>query len=365
MYQIIVVNPGSTSTKVAVFEDEKIVFETNISHSAEKLGQYKEIVDQLPYRREMILEILKEHNIDLTKTDAFSAICTGLLPMPAGVFEVNDIMYQHGSFGPGSKHPGNLGPMLAKDFAEEFEARAFVVDPSSADEFCEEARVTGLQDMFRTSRGHPLNQRAAARHCAEDMGKKYEEVNLIVAHLGGGISITLNEQGRMTDVVDSTRGEGRMAPTRSGALPVANVIDLCFSGEFTKAELYARVMKKGGWTEHLGTSDAREVEKMIGEGNQYAELIYRATAYQIAKDIGALSTVVKGKLDGIVFTGGIAHSKMFVDMIKDRVAFLAPCYVYPGEFEMEALAKGALRVLRGEETPQSYTGEPVFKGFKK
>lgn len=363
MYRIIVVNPGSTSTKVALYEDGRQIFSENLSHPAEELGEFEKIVDQLPYRKKVILDMLRKRNVDLQSVDAFSAICTGLLPMPGGVFEVNDIMYEHGSFGPGSRHPGNLGPMLARDFARETGARAFVVDPSSLDEMVPEARMTGFVELIRTERGHPLNQKAVGRKYAQDIGKKYEELNLVIAHLGGGISVSAHDHGKMIDTVDSTRGEGRMAPTRSGSAPLADVVELCCSGRFTKDEMLAKIMKTGGWTAHLGTSDAREVERKIESGDTYADIVYRTTVYQIAKDIAAMASTMKGEVDAILITGGIAYSKKMVSMLDERVGFIAPVHVYPGEYEMDALAAGAVRVLKGEEKPLSYSGEPVFAGF--
>lgn len=365
MYRIIVLNPGSTSTKTAVYEDEKRIFSETIDHPADVLAKFPNIVDQLPYRREIITKTLLQKGIDLHSADAFSAICTGLMPMEGGVYEVNDVMYAHGQVGPGSKHPGNLGPLLARDFAEEFGGRAFIVDASSVDEFCDEARMTGFAELFRTSRGHPLNQRAAARKYADDIGKPYEELNLVVAHLGGGISVSAHCQGKMIDTVDSTRGEGRMAPTRTGTAPLADVVGLCYSGKYTEKEMLTKIMKTGGWVAHLGTSDAREVEKRIAKGDAFAEFVYRTTAYQIAKDIAAMASVMEGKVDAIILTGGVAYSEMMTGMIKKRVGFLAPVELYPGEYEMDALAAGAVRVLDGKEKAKYYTGEPVFTGFEK
>ena len=365
MYRVIVLNPGSISTKVALYEGEQRIFSENINHPASDLAVFPNIVDQLPYRKEIITKTLKEKGVDPGEADAFSAICTGLMPMAGGVYEVNEKMYAHGQIGPGSRHPGNLGPLLAKDFAEEFGGRAFIVDASSVDEFEEEARMTGFAELLRTSRGHPLNQRAAARKYASDCGREYEELNLVVAHLGGGISVSAHCQGKMVDTVDSTRGEGRMAPTRSGTAPLADVVGLCYSGKYTEKEMLTKIMKTGGWVAHLGTSDAREVEKRIAEGDKFAELVYRTTAYQIAKDIAAMASVMKGKVDAIILTGGVAYSKMMTGMIEERVSFIAPVKIYPGEFEMDALAAGAIRVLDGKEEPRYYTGEPVFSGFIK
>jgi len=363
IYRIIVVNPGSTSTKVAVFEDENKVFSVNVAHPAEQLAKFAEIPDQIPFRKEAILDALAAAGIDLTGVSAFAGICTGLLPMPGGVYEVNELMYRHGAIGIGSKHPGNLGPMLARDFANQFGARSFVVNPSSTDEFRIEARMTGLREMIRTSRGHPLNQKEVSIRYAEETGRKYEDLNLVVAHMGGGISVTAHEKGKMVDNADSTRGEGRMAPTRTGALPAASLVELCFSGKYSKKELLDKIQKTGGWTDHLGTSDALEVEKRIQNGDKYAKLVYESTAYQISKDIGAYAAVLSGRVDAILLTGGLAHSKYLTGIISSMVGFIAPVKLYPGEFEMEALAAGALRAMRGEVAVLEYTGEPVFKGF--
>lgn len=365
VYQIIAVNPGSTSTKVAVFDNDIKRFSANVSHPSSELKQFPEIVDQLDYRKRTILHTLKINNVDLKKTDAFSGRCTGLLPMKGGVYEVNDLMYQHGSIGIGSKHPGNLGPMIARDFGLQFGGRSFVVNPSSTDEFRLEARLTGLRDIQRTSRGHPLNQKEVASRYAAKLGKCYEDINVVVVHMGGGISVTAHQRGMMVDTADSTRGEGRMAPTRTGALPAASLVELCFSGKYTEKELLDKIMKSGGWMDLLGTADALEVERRIEEGDKYAKLVYEATGYQIAKDIGAYAAVLFGDVDGILLTGGLAYSEYMVRIITQMTEFIAPVQVFPGEFEMEGLASGALRVLRGIEYPKFYTGKPVFWGFEK
>lgn len=361
--QIVVINPGSTSTKAAVFLDEERMANINVKHSAEELAQFKEIIDQKEFRKNAILKVCNEMQIDLSKTDAFSAICTGLLSMPGGVYEVNEKMYEHACMGIGSRHPGNLGPVIAKELAEEFGSRAFVVEPSSIDEFCMEARPTGMREMFRTSRGHPLNQKEVSRRYAKSVGKPYEELNLVVINMGGGISVAAHKGGKIIDCVDSTRGEGRMAPTRSGAIPAADMVDLCFSGKYTREELLDRIMKKGGWVDWLGTSDAIEVENRIDHGDQLAKIIFETTAYQIAKDAGAMAAVLDFQVDAVLITGGLAHSRKMVKLIQKKVKNLARVMVVPGEFEMEGLAGGALGVLNGTIKPGYYTGEPVFTGF--
>ncbi len=362
-FQIIVINPGSTSTKTAMFLDDHKEFYINVAHDPNKLSQYKEIVDQLEFRKEGILDTLVKEHVDLYKTDAFAGRCSGLLPMPSGVYEVNELMYKHGSIGIGSRHPGNLGPMIAMDFKNVYGGRAFCVNPSSLDEFIPLARVTGLKEILRTSRGHPLNQKEVAMRYAASIGKAYSDINVIVAHMGGGFSVGAHQRGRIIDNVDSTRGEGRMAPTRAGALPAADLIELCFSGKYTREQLLNKVMKEGGWIDHLQTSDAIEVAKRIDEGDRYAELIFQATGYQLAKDIAAMASVLDGDVDAILLTGGIAYSRPMVSIIEKKVSFIAPIEIYAGEYEMEGLAAGSLRVLRGEEEPKFYTGEPVFKGF--
>ena len=362
-YQIIVLNIGSTSTKVAAFVNDELIFSKNLDHSADELAKYEEIPQQLPFRKEAIMNALEEAKIDISKTAGFSAICTGLLPMPGGTYEVNDLMYKHGEMGIGSKHPGNLGPMLALELARQFGARGFVVNPSSIDEFCDKARLTGFSEVLRTSRGHPLNQKEVAMRYAHQNGKRYQDINLIVVHMGGGISICAHEKGKLIDGVDSTKGEGRMAPTRTGALPVALVVEICFSGKYTEKQLLDKVQKTGGWVDLLGTSDGREVQKCIKDGDEFANFVYETTAYQIAKDIGSCAAVLSGDVDAILLTGGLAYSDYLTDIIKKMTEFIAPIHIYPGEFEMEALAAGALRVLQGEEEALSYTGEPVFKGF--
>ncbi len=361
--QIIVLNPGSTSTKIAVFDGLTKRFSVNIDHPAAELEAFADIVDQLPFRRQAIIEALKEASVDLDATAAFAAICTGLPAMPGGVYEVEEQMAEAARVGAGSRHPGRLGPLLAYDFAKLCHVKGFVVDPSSVDEFCDEARLTGFRGLLRISRGHPLNQRAVALRYAAENGLNYEEINLVVAHMGGGISVSAHQHGKMIDTVDSTCGEGRMAPTRTGMLPAARVVDLCFSGEYSKKDLLDRIQKCGGWTDLLGTADAREVLRRIDAGDEWARLVFNTTAYQIAKDIGSCAATMSGDVQAILLTGGLCYAQPFVEKITSMVKFIAPVHVYPGEFEMEALAQGALSVLQGKVKARIYTGEPVFKGF--
>ena len=283
--------------------------------------------------------------------------------MRAGVYAVNELMCDDARHGRGVVHPGMLGPLLVSDFANTYGGIAVVVNPPGTDELWPIARVTGFSDVFRISRVHALNQKETAIRYAESIRKKYDELNLIISHMGGGISVTAHKNGQMVDNVDISHGDGHMAPTRSGFIPAASLIKLCFSGEFTENELYERVTRVGGWVDHLGTSDAIEIEKMIEGGDKYAELIYDATIYQLAKSIGAYATVLEGNVDAIILTGGLAQSDYFTEGIKRRVKYIAPVVVMPGEVEMEALAAGAVRALKGEEEILTYTGQPVWEGF--
>lgn len=361
--KVLAINPGSTSTKIALFENGEMVLREDVSHRAEDLAQFPDIPDQLPFRKKAILEALAKHSVVLEGCAAFAGRGGGLRSCEGGVYEVNDTMLEHAKSGKyGGRHPAALGCQLAAEFAKQYHARAFVVNGPDTDEFCPEARVTGLSDVFHASHIHALNQKEVALRVAKSLGLEYRKANFIVAHLGGGVSITAHHQGRMVDSNDIIHGDGPMAPTRSGALPVKDVIDLCFSGRWTKEELHARITKQGGFVDHLGTADVLEI-KARRKDEPYADLIYRAFQYQVAKQIGAMAAVLEGNIDAIILTGGISRDEELVENVKRKIGFLAPVVVRPGEVEMEALISGALRVLRGEETPKFYTGEPVFRNF--
>ena len=362
--KILAINPGSTSTKIAVYQDGQILFKSNVSHSAAELAGYPEIADQMPCRKQAILDALAQECVSIDDCMAFSGRGGGLQPCEGGVYEVNEIMLEHARSGKyGGKHPAALGCQLAAEFARQYHGRAFVVNGPDTDEFCDEARVTGLADVFRASHVHALNQKETALRVSRDLGLTYEDANFIVAHLGGGVSITAHRKGRMVDSNDIIHGDGPMAPTRSGALPAKDLIDLCYSGRWTKEEMHARITKQGGFVDHLGTADVLEIKEKIQAGDRYADLIYRAFLHQIAKGIGAMAAVLGGDIDAIIFTGGISHDQDLIAALTTQVGFLAPSVVRPGEYEMEALIAGALRVIHGEEIPKNYTGEAVFEGF--
>lgn len=364
-YRLLAINPGSTSTKVALFEDQTELFAANIAHDAARLQEFKEISDQLPYRKEIILAELGKKNISLKGIDAFVGRGGGLVGLAGGTYEVNETLLHHARIGFTVKHPAILGSQLAREFANVYGGRAYVVDPPDVDEFEPLARISGLAEVFRESRGHPLNQKAVARRYAAEMGSCYEDLDLVIAHLGGGVSVAAHRKGRMIDGTDAINGDGPLAPTRAGALPATAVVRMCYSGKYTEREMYNRITKTGGLIDHLGTAEVREILERIGSGDAYARLVYEALIYQIAKNIGAYATVLQGRVDAILLTGGLAHERYLVDGITARVQYIAPVKVYAGEFELEALAAGALRVLTGQEQAKTYTGIPVWQGFER
>jgi butyrate kinase len=364
VYKIFALFPGSTSTKIAAFENEKMLFSVNVTHEAAQLKDFKEIIDQLPYRKQTILAELAKQNYSLEGVDAFVSAGGGLVGLVGGTYTIEGKLLEHSTIGYTIKHPNTLGNVLAHQFAQQYGGLALAVNPPDVDEMEVSARMTGWKNVFRENRGHPLNHKEVARRYATELGKKYEESNFVVAHMGGGISIAAHKQGRMIDTSDAVQGDGPMAPTRCGAMPVKAVIDKCFSGQYTQRQMLDLMGKDGGLVDHLGTSDARDVTRMMEEGNAYAKVVFDAMIYQIGKYIGAYAAVLHGKVDGVILTGGIAHSKYLVEKVTEMVKFIAPVKVYPGEGEMEAMAAGAIRVLNGEETPKEYTGVPVWTGFK-
>lgn len=360
--KIIAINPGSTSTKIGVFEDDKVIFMKNITHDAQELKEFAEIKDQLAYRKATIINSLLAENISLADTAAFAGRGGGLVPLSGGIYRVNDILLDHARRCLTAKHPATLGSQIARSFAEEFGGIALVVNPPDVDEFMEKARITGIKGVYRESRCHALNQKEVGLRYAKKINKKYEDLNLVIAHIGGGISVTAHDQGRMVDSNDIVNGDGPFAPTRSGAMPANSLIDMCFSGQYTEKEIREKIVKVGGLVSHLGTSEVLEVLTMIEEGNAYAQLVLDAMIYQIAKFIGAMAVSLKGQVDAIILTGGISRSEWITQEIKNMVGFIAPVEVIAGEFEMEALASGALRILRGLEEAKTYTGIPVWSG---
>ena len=351
--RILVINPGSTSTKVAVYKDERPVLLRNIRHTAEELQQYPTSFDQLPLRQSKIVQTLEEEGIPFE----FDAIVGrgGLThPIPAGVYRVNEQML-HDTRTAVRQHVCNLGCHIAAALAAELDnCSAFIADPVIVDEMCPEARICGSPSMKRSSVWHALNQRATARRHALAIGRRYEELDLIVAHLGGGITIGVHHQGRTIDVNNGLDGEGPFSPERAGTLPSADLIRMCFSGQYSEEELLRRVAGKAGLVAWLGTSDTREILDRIEAGDEKAKLIMDAMIYHIAKGIAAQAAVLCGCYDAILITGGLAHADYITSRLRERVSFIAPVHIYPGENEMEALAENALAVLRNQREVLEY-----------
>ena len=349
IYKILTINPGSTSTKVAVFENENILIEENLFHSSEELEAFKKIAEQFEFRKKIILDYLRNNNIDLCDFDAVVGRGGLLRPIKGGTYLINQDMIDDLRTDRFGEHAADLGGMIAYDIALECGIPSYIVNPIVVDEMEDIARISGMPEIDRVSIFHALNQKAVAINYAKSRNLNYKDINLIVVHLGGGISVGSHKKGRVVDVNNALNGEGPFSPERSGGVPVHDLVKLSFSGKFTEDELYKKINGKGGLVAYLGTNDAREVVRRIKAGDARSDLIYRAMAYQIGKEIGSAATVLEGKVDGIIITGGIAHDEMLVNLIKERVSFLGNIEVVPGEKEMEALAEGALRVLTGEE----------------
>lgn len=360
--KIFAINPGSTSTKIALFEDETCVFSKNVSHDASKLAEYKGISDQLPYRMETITSLLEENHISLEGVDAFVGRGGGLLAMEGGTYVIDDILLDHATRGAnGVQHPAQLGPQIALALANQYHAKAFVVNPPDVDELQDLARMTGIDGVYRIIHLHALNLKETAIRHAKTLGKKYEECNFVVCHIGGGVSVSAHRAGRMVDGYDIVGGEGPMAPTRCGAVSVANLLTY-MEGKDLK-EVKALLTKTGGFVSQVGISDAIELTRRAENGDKKAEMVWNTMIYQIAKGIGAMAAVLEGKVDGILLGGGMVHSQDLVRQLQSYCGWIAPVTAYPGEFEMEAMASGAIRVLTGEEEAKHYTGKLVWSGF--
>ncbi len=363
-YKILTLSPGSTSTKLAVFEGEKAVFKVNVTHSQDKLKTFEHISDQMPYRRETIISELLKNDISISDMDAFSAYSGGLEPMEGGIYEVNEMILKHSREGRTVKHPAILGAQLIHSFSEETGKPAFLVNPPDVDEFQDLARLTGIKGLYRESRVHVLNQKEVAMRYAAELNKKYEDCNFVVAHVGGGLSVSAHRKGKMIDGNDVLNGDGPMAPNRSGSVPAVPIIKMCFSGQYTEKEMISKISKTGGVLGHLGTDNILDIKNRIKEGDTYAELVYDGMIYQLAKFIGSYAVVLDGEVDGIILTGGVSNDKYFVEGIEKKCGWIAPIKAYGGDFEMEALAMGAVRALNKDEQLKEYTGIPVWDGFK-
>ena len=353
-YRILSINPGATSTKVALYLNETPLKVETIRHSTEDLASFRGTLDQLDYRKELVLKFLEENDVKVTELAAVVGRGGPFKPLESGTYRVSEKMLSDIKSGDvQADHPSNLGALIAHEIVEGTGVPAFIVDPVSVDEFIPEARISGLPQIERRSLSHALNMKMVARKAAKKLGKKYEELSLVIVHLGSGISVSAHRRGRMIDVNNAT-DMGPFSPQRVGALPVTGLAKLCFSGEYTQREMIQLLTKKGGLLAHLGTDNVEEVETRVDGGDQKAKLVYDALVYQIAKEIGAMATTLEGKVDAVLLTGGIANSKRLTDCITRKVVFLRPVLVFPGEDEMEALTLGGLRVLSGEEEAKEY-----------
>lgn len=353
MYLQLIINPGSTSTKLALYRDEEKLVQENVTHDAAALAQYKELADQAPMRMEFIRDFLARHGVGETELSAVMGR-GGLLPgLKAGGYLMNHDL-QVALSGPlSSPHASNLGGILAYEIAKPLGIPAYIYDAVTSAELPPIARITGTPEIVRNSFCHALNSRAQAIRYAEQVGKAYEDLHLLVAHLGGGISLSAHAGGRIVESVGDD--EGPFSPERLGSVPLLEMLELCYNGQNTKADMKKKIRGQGGLMAHLGTADALQVQDRIASGDEYAKSVYQALAYQVAKGIGLLAASQKGRVDAIILTGGIAYSEMLTGWIKEYVSFLAPVAVLPGENEMEALAFGGLRLLKGRETPNIYT----------
>ncbi|MBM2816042.1 MAG: buk [Ignavibacteria bacterium] len=354
--RILAINPGSTSTKIAVFDDLKPVFTETLRHSSDELADYRNITDQYEFRISIIINSLNTAGIALESMNAVVGRGGLIKPIPGGVYEVNEAMLEDLHKGIMGEHASNLGGLIANKIASTIgkNVRAYIVDPVVVDEMHELARISGCPALPRASIFHALNQKAVARRYSREIGRKYTEIDLIVVHLGGGITVGAHRHGKVIDVNNGLDGDGPFSPERCGSVPVGALARLCFSGQYQLHQVKKYITGLGGLVAYLNTNDASSVEKMIDLNDEHAKLIYEAMAYQIAKEVGALATVFYGKLDAILITGGLAHSKMLIDWISSRISFIAPIKVYPGEDEMTALVEGVFYGVNGEVPIRTY-----------
>lgn len=350
----LIINPGSTSTKIGVFEDETLLFEETLRHSTEEIGQFATIVDQKDFRKKIITDLLAEKNFDMKSLNVVVGRGGMLKPIPGGTYAVTDELLHDLRIGKQGQHASNLGGILAREIGDELGVPSYIVDPVVVDELQTLARYSGVPELPRTSVFHALNQKAVAKRYAKEVGKNYEALRLIVVHMGGGVSVGAHVDGKVIDVFNALDGDGAFSPERAGAVPSGALVKMCFSGKYTEKEVYSKIVGKGGFNAYLGTNDMRNVTKMANEGDAHAAEVKAAFIYQVAKDIGSMACVLEGKVDQIIVTGGIAYGAEVIEALKKMAGWIAPFTVYPGEDELLALAQGALRVLNGEESVKEY-----------
>ena len=352
---ILAINPGSTSTKFGLFEEENLLFDVTLRHSADQISGFSCITDQYAFRKDLIVGEMEERKVDFGRIAAVVGRGGLVKPIESGIYVVNESMKRDLRAGVMGEHASNLGGLIADDIAQSLpDAMAYIVDPVVVDEMEPLARIAGHPEFKRLSIFHALNQKAVARTYARSLGRRYEDMNLIVAHMGGGISVGAHRKGRVIDVNNALNGEGPFSPERSGGLPAGQLVDICFSGRHTREELKAMITGKGGMVAYLGTNDFRDICNRADEGEPEAKLIRDAAAYQVSKEIGALAAVLKGSIDAIILTGGMAYQESYVQIIRDMTSFLAVIEVFPGEDELKALAFNGLMALDGAISPHIY-----------
>lgn len=349
----LIINPGSTSTKIGVFEDETLLFEETLRHSTEEIAKYATIVDQKDFRKDIILSVLKDKNFDIKSLNVIVGRGGLLKPIPGGTYKVSDELLKDLEIGKQGQHASNLGGILAREIGDELGIPSYIVDPVVVDELMPKARLSGVPEFPRISIFHALNQKAVAKRYAKETGKNYEDLNLIVVHMGGGVSVGAHKDGKVIDVFNALDGDGAFSPERAGGVPGGALIKMCYSGKYTEKEVYTKLVGKGGFNAYLGTNDMRDVIKMA-ETDDNAKVVRDAFIYQVSKDIGSMACVLKGKVDQIIVTGGIAYSEWVIDQLKEANEWIAKFTVYPGEDELLALAQGGLRVMTGEEEVKQY-----------
>lgn len=350
----LIINPGSTSTKIGVFEDETLLFEETLRHSTEEIAQYASIVDQKDFRKEIIVNLLNEKNFDIKSLNMVVGRGGMLKPIPGGTYAVTDDLLEDLKIGKQGQHASNLGGILAREIGDSIGVPSFIVDPVVVDEMMPIARYSGVPELPRTSVFHALNQKAVAKRYANETGKAYTDLNLIVVHMGGGVSVGAHKNGRVIDIFNALDGDGAFSPERAGSVPSGALVKMCFSGKYTEKEVYKKLVGNGGFNAYMGTNDMRDVEKAVLAGDKNAEEIRDAFILQVAKDMGSMACVLEGKVDQIIVTGGIAYDKGVVAGLKERAEWIAPFTVYPGEDELLALVQGGLRVVNGVEEAMKY-----------
>ncbi len=360
--KLLIINPGSTSTKVSLFEEDQELFQESMFHDAPELLRYPTVNDQMPLRRGVILDMLSRRGIDPKEIDVFVGRGGSAHPQKGGVMEITEQLYLDTAAAVGgSEHPAKLGVMLAYELCREYGGKMYTLNPTNADELCDLARITGIAGLYRKAQAHVLNQKAIARFHADEMGKAYTDCNYIVCHIDGGITVHAHDHGRMVDGNVGAGGDGAYTPTRLGSVPVLSLLD--YIEEHGIEDVRRMCSRSGGFVSHFGTADAAKIHALVDAGDWKATLVWNSMIYQIGKQIGAMSAVLKGRVDGILLSGGLVRYSDIVDGLRDMCGWIAPIAVYPGEMEQEALAGEVLRVLRGEAEANVYTGHPVWQGF--